>query len=49
MELRSDDPDENWTVFRDIVYSSAMDSLGRVTRKHQDWFDENDEKIQGLL
>ena len=25
-----------------------MDSLGPVSRKHQDWFDEND-KIQGLL
>ena len=37
------------TVFRDTVHSSAMDSLGPVSRKHQDWFDENDEVIQGLL
>ena len=49
MELTSDDPEENWTVFRDTVHSSAMDSLGPVSRKHQDWFDENDEEIQGLL
>ena len=49
MELTSDDPGENWTVFRDTVHSSAMDSLGPVSRKHQDWFDENDEEIQGLL
>ena len=49
MELRSDDPEENWTVFRDTVQSSAMDSLGPVSRKHQDWFDESDEEIQGLL
>ena len=49
MELRSDDPEENWTVFRDTVHSSAMDSLGTVSRKHQDWFDKNDEEIQGLL
>ena len=27
MELRSDDPVENWTVFRDTIHSSAMDSL----------------------
>ena len=49
MELTSDDPEENWTDFRDTVHSSAMDSLGQVSRKHQDWFDENDEEIQGLL
>ena len=49
MELTSDDPEETWTVFRDTVHSSAMDSLGPVSRKHQDWFDENDEEIQGLL
>ena len=49
MELTSDDQEENWTVFRDTVHSSAMDSLGPVSRKHQDWFDENDEEIQRLL
>ena len=49
MELRSDDPEENWIVFRDTVHYSAMDSLGPVSRKHQDWCDENDEEIQGLL
>ena len=49
MDLTSDDPEENWTVFRDTVHSSAMDSLGPVFRKHQDWFDENDKEIQGLL
>ena len=26
-----------------------MDSLGLVSHKHQEWFDENDEKIQGFL
>ena len=26
-----------------------MDSLVPVSRKHQDWFDENDKEIQGLL
>ena len=49
MQLRSDDPEENWTVFRDTVHSSAINSLRPVSRKHQDWFDENDEEIQGLL
>ena len=49
MELCSDEPEENWTVFRDTIHSSATDSLGPVSRKHQDWFNENDEEIQGLL
>ena len=49
MELSSDEPEENWTVFRDTVHSSAMDSLEPVSRKHQDWFDKNDEEIQRLL
>ena len=49
LEHSSDDVDESWTVFRDTVHSSAMDSLGPVSRKHQDWFDENDKEIQGLL
>ena len=49
MQHRSDDPEENWTVFRDTVHSSAMDSIEPVSRKRQDWFDENDEEIQGLL
>ena len=49
MEHSSEDVDESWTVFRDTVHSSEMDSLGPVSRKHQDWFDENDKEIQGLL
>ena len=48
LEHSSEDVDESWTVFRDTVRSSAMDSLGTVSRKHQDWFDENDKEIQGL-
>ena len=49
LEHCSEDVDESWTVFRDTVHSSAMDSLGPVSRKHPDWFDENDKEIQGLL
>ena len=45
----TEDVDESWTVFRDTVHSSAMDSLGPVSRKHQDCFDENDKEIQRLL
>ena len=33
LEHSSEDVDESWTVFRDTVHSSAMDSLGPVSRK----------------
>ena len=49
LEHCSEDVDESWTLFRDTVHSLAIDSLGPVFRKHQDWFDENDKEIQGLL
>ena len=34
LEHSSEDVDGSWTVFRDTVHSSAMDSLGPVSRKH---------------
>ena len=49
LERSSEALEENWTVFRDTVSASAMDSLGTVSCKHHDWFDKNDEEIQGLL
>ena len=30
-------------------HSSAATTLGHLSRKHQDWFDENDDEIQRLL
>ena len=49
LEHSSEDVDESWTVFRDTVHSLAIDSLGPVSRKHQDWFIENNTEIQGPL
>ena len=43
------DPDAAWTAFRDAVYSTAEDVLGYPQRKHQDWFDENNQEILDLL
>ena len=48
LEHSSEDVDERWTVFRDTVHSSAIDSLAPVSRKHQ-VFDENDEKSRDSL
>ena len=49
MNLSSEDPEENWTVFHKTVLSSAASTLGHPSCKHQDWFDENDDEIQRLL
>ena len=49
MNLSSEDPEENWTVFHKTVLSSAASTLGHPSRKHQDWFDENDDEILRLL
>uniref|UniRef100_A0A8C5LPA2 Endonuclease/exonuclease/phosphatase domain-containing protein n=1 Tax=Leptobrachium leishanense TaxID=445787 RepID=A0A8C5LPA2_9ANUR len=38
-----------WTTFRETVYSTAIEHLGPSTRKHKDWFDENNITIQLLL
>ena len=45
MNLSSEDPEENWTVFQKVVHSSAATTIGHPSRKHQDWFDENGDKL----
>ncbi|CAI9725578.1 Hypothetical predicted protein [Octopus vulgaris] len=51
LDIRSDQSsiDEQWESFRDTVHSIALETLGQITRNHQDWFDENDQEIQKLL
>ena len=49
INLSSENPEEKWTVFHKVVHSSAATTLGHLSRKHQDWFDENDDDIQRLL
>ena len=49
INLSSEDPEENLTVFQKVVHSSAATTIGHPSRKHQDWFDENDEEIKLLL
>ena len=41
--------EEEWASLRDLVYASSLEQLGPASRKHQDWFDENDEQIKSLL
>ena len=49
INLSSQNPEENWTVFHKAVHSSAASTLGHPSRKRQDWFDETDDEIQRLL
>ena len=48
-QSNQDSIEEQWVPFRDTVHSVAHEVLGPATRNHQDWFDENDDKIQELL
>ena len=43
------DIEHEWARFRDATFATATEVLGPTTRKHQDWFDDNDERIQELL
>ena len=39
----------SWDVFKDITLKISVEVLGYPTRKHRDWFDENDPLIKPLL
>ena len=39
----------SWDIFKDITLKIAEEVLGHPTRKHRDWFDENDPLIKPLL
>ena len=45
----SDNIESDWESFKTTVHSAAHQVLGPATRNHQDWFDENDSRIQALL
>ena len=41
--------EENWAKLRDEVDSAAWETIDVLKKHHQDWFDDNDTEIQGLL
>ena len=43
------DIEKKWREFRNTTYSTAVIAIGVVQRKHQDWFNENDQEMQVLL
>ena len=49
LPLDSGNIEEDWATFRSETYATAQKILGCSSRKHQDWFDENDKEIKALL
>ena len=42
-------PDEEWAALQQVEYNTAKTYLGKPERKHQDWFDPNDQEPQTLM
>lgn len=40
---------ESWNSFKTQVYDTGAEVLGYVSKKHSDWFDDNNQEIQQLL
>ncbi|KAJ1132651.1 hypothetical protein NDU88_010958 [Pleurodeles waltl] len=49
LSFDTNDAEEDWAAFRDVVYNTAIAHLDQNTRKYQDRLDDNDEDIQKLL
>ena len=42
-------PDEEWAALQQVVYNTAKTYIGKPDRKHQDWFNPNDQELQTLM
>jgi len=49
LTLASGSVEEKWSSYRKAVYQVSSDVLGSVTRKHEDWFDENSNELRLLI
>ncbi|KAJ1173299.1 hypothetical protein NDU88_005135 [Pleurodeles waltl] len=49
LSFDTNNAEEEWAAFRDMVCNTPVAQLDQNTSKHQDWFDNNDEDIQKLL
>ena len=41
--------EDHWSTLRDVLHSSAEETIGFVKQKHCDWLDENDPSFRDLL
>ena len=42
-------PGEEWAAQQQVAYNTAKSYIGKPDRKHQDWFDPNDQELQTLM
>ena len=47
--LISETIESSWKSLRDAVHTTSMEVLGLPIRKHQDWFDDNNAEVKGLI
>lgn len=40
---------DHWSRLKEVIHSTCQETLGYRVKKHQDWFDENDDEIQSLI
>ena len=48
-EKENSTPDEEWAALQQVVYNTAKTYLDKPDRKHQHWFDPNDQELQTLM
>ena len=48
-QLSEDNEIPCWTSFQQFVYDTAKASLGKHEKKHQDWFDPNNQILRDLM
>ena len=48
-EKENSTPDEEWAALQQVVYNTAKTYFGMPDKKHQDWFDPNDQELQTLM
>ena len=44
-----DDVEQHWSILKTAMLSACQETTGFLKRKHQDWFDENNEEIQSVI
>ena len=48
-EKENSTPNEEWEALHQVVYNTAKTYLRKPDRKHQDWFDPNEQELQTLM